>query len=65
MTARKIWFKLTDPQETDWTQVSLTNVINVDDLKKAIKNEKPIDLKDMTPTNLLLVLRKKMKKRKC
>ena len=58
MTAQKIWFKLVSPQETAWTQVSLANVDNVDDLKKAIKNKKPVDLKDCDADRLILKAKK-------
>ena len=58
MTAQKIWFKLTSPQETAWTQVSLVNVGNVDDLKEAIKNKKPVDLKDYDVDRLILEAKK-------
>jgi len=49
-----IWFKLERPQVTDWTKVSLEGVRDVDDLKKAIKKEKPVDLKDYDADTLIL-----------
>jgi len=58
MTAQKIWFKLTSPQETSWIKLSLKDVDDVNDLKKAIKTEKPVDLKDYDADRLILEAKK-------
>jgi len=42
------------PKETPWTEVSLENVEDVDDLKKAIKCEKSNALKDYDADQLVL-----------
>ncbi|CAG8652270.1 6021_t:CDS:2, partial [Paraglomus brasilianum] len=49
----KAWFKLVDP-ESAWSQVPLTEVENVDDLKKAIKKERENALKDHDAADLTL-----------
>src|SRR4051812_20489815 len=38
------WIKLTSPEETPWTKVSLANIHDVDDLKEAIKIKTSPDL---------------------
>ncbi|RUS27906.1 hypothetical protein BC938DRAFT_482583 [Jimgerdemannia flammicorona] len=59
MTAQIIWFKLTSPQEeTSWIKLSLANVNDVNDLKEAIKNKKPVDLKDHDADRLILKAKK-------
>ncbi|RUS26936.1 hypothetical protein BC938DRAFT_483914 [Jimgerdemannia flammicorona] len=60
MTAQIIWFKLTSPQEeTAWIKLSLANVNDVNDLKEAIKNKKPVDLKDYDADSLILKAKKR------
>jgi hypothetical protein len=58
MTTQNIWFKLTSPKETPWSAVSLKDVHHVDGLKKAIKKEKSVGLKDYDADDLILMAKK-------
>ena len=58
MTTSSIWIKLIQPKESPWTRVSLNGVEYVDDLKKTIKKEKPVDLKDYDADNLIIKAKK-------
>ncbi|RUO96518.1 hypothetical protein BC936DRAFT_141897 [Jimgerdemannia flammicorona] len=53
MALPKAWFKLLNP-ESDWDRVSLEEIEYVADLRKAIKKEMPILLKDYEASQLTL-----------
>ena len=53
MAPPKAWFKLLNP-ESDWDKVSLEEIEDVTDLKKAIKKESPVLLKDYDASQLTL-----------
>jgi hypothetical protein len=57
-TTQYIWFKLTGPEETPSSEISLEDVRHVDDLKKAIKKEQSPELDAYAPNRLILKAKK-------